>query len=102
MNPRALSLLSAGLSQTKIEGADPVVRAVQRAVRRQPSAHNICSHQKLLKCGQCALYAMVCMGKTRFGGTIWGEVVMMHGQKFPISMYFLRVPAYLPKGCTLH
>ena len=39
-----------------IEGAD---RAVRRAVRRQPRAHNICSHQKLLKRGQCALYAMV-------------------------------------------
>ena len=30
----------------------------------------------------------VCMGKTRFGGIIWGEVVMMH--VFPISMYFFR------------
>ena len=32
----------------------------------------------------------VCMSKTRFGGIIWGEVVMMHAQKFPISMYFFR------------
>ena len=45
---------------------------------------------------------LVCMGKTHFGRIIWGEVVIMHAQKFPISMYFLRVPAYLPKGCTLH
>ena len=36
---------------------------------------------------------LVCMGKTRFGGIIWGEVVMMHAQIFLISMYFLRVPA---------
>ena len=35
---------------------------------------------------------LVCMGKTRFGGIIWGEVVMMHAQKFPILMYFL--PTY--------
>ena len=41
------------------EGADRAVRAVRHAVRRQPGAHNICSHQKLLKRGQCALYAMV-------------------------------------------
>ena len=45
---------------------------------------------------------LVCMGKTRFRGIIWGELVMMHAQKFPISMCFLRVPACLPKGCTLH
>ena len=45
---------------------------------------------------------LVCMGKTRFGGIIWGKVVMMHAQKFPISIYFLRVPAYLLKGCTVH
>ena len=32
----------------------------------------------------------VCMGKTRFGGIIWGEVEMMHAQKFPISMYFFQ------------
>ena len=45
---------------------------------------------------------LVCMGETRFWGVIWGEVVMMHAQKFPISICFLCVPAYLPKGCTLH
>ena len=32
----------------------------------------------------------VCMGKTRFGGIMCGEVVMMHAPKFPISMYFFR------------
>ena len=60
-------------------------------------AHNICPHEKLLQRGQCTLYAMlacwvmllVCMGKTCFGGIIYGEVVMMHAQKFPLSMYFL-------------
>ena len=31
---------------------------------------------------------LVRMGKTRSGGIIWGEVVMMHTKKFPISMYF--------------
>ena len=45
---------------------------------------------------------LVCMGKTHFGGIIWGKVVMIHAQKIPISMYFLYVPAYLLKGCTLH
>ena len=29
---------------------------------------------------------LVCMGKARFGGIIWGEVVMIYAQKFPISM----------------
>ena len=54
-------------------------------------------------CTVCNRWVMllVCMGKTHFGGIIWGEVVMMHAQKFPISTYFLRVPAYLLKGCTL-
>ena len=52
-------------------------------------------------CNGCVML-LVCMGKTRFGGLIGGEVVMMHAERFPISMYFLRVPAYLPKGCTLH
>ena len=32
---------------------------------------------------------LVCMGKTRFGGIIWGEVVIMHAQKFSISLYFV-------------
>ena len=32
---------------------------------------------------------LVCLGERRFGGIIWGEVVMMYAQKFPISMYFL-------------
>ena len=45
---------------------------------------------------------LVCMGKTRFGGIVWGELVMMRTQKFHISMYFLRVPAYFLKGSTLH
>ena len=45
---------------------------------------------------------LVCMGKTHFGGITWGGVVMMHAQKLPISMYFLCILAYLPKGCTLH
>ena len=49
------------------------------------------------ECTVCNGWVMllVCMSKTRFGGIIWGGVVMMHAQKFPISMYFLRVPAYL-------
>ena len=43
----------------------------------------------------CTIYTgwmmlFVCMGKTRFGGITWGGVVMMHAQKFPISMYFFR------------
>ena len=43
-------------------------------------------------CAVCNGWVMplVCMGKTRFGGIIWGEVVMMHAQKLPISMYFFR------------
>ena len=45
---------------------------------------------KLLKRGQCV--PLVCMGKARFGGITWGEVVMMHAQNFPISRYFL--PTY--------
>ena len=55
-------------------------------------------------CTVCNVWVMllVRMGKTHLGVIIWGEVVMMHAQKFPISMYFLRVPAYLPKGCTLY
>ena len=42
-------------------------------------------------CTVCNGWVMlfVCMGKARFGGIIWGEVVMMHAQKFPISMYYL-------------
>ena len=35
---------------------------------------------------------LVCMGITHFGGIFLGELVMMHGQTFPISMYFL--PTY--------
>ena len=31
----------------------------------------------------------VCMGKTCFGGIIWGQVLMMHAQSASISMYFL-------------
>ena len=45
---------------------------------------------------------LVYMGKIRFGGIIWGEVVIVHAQKFAISIYFLRVPPYLLKGCRLH
>ena len=42
-------------------------------------------------CTMCNGWVMllVCGGKTRFGGIIWGEVVMMHAQTFSISMYFL-------------
>ena len=32
---------------------------------------------------------LLCMGKAHFGGIIWGEVVMMHAEKFSILMYFL-------------
>ena len=71
-------------------------------------ARTIYAHTKVAEtwpvCSVCNGWVMlwVCMGKTHFGGIIWGEVVIMHAQKFPISMYFLRVPACLPKGCTLH
>ena len=43
----------------------------------------------LLVCTVCNGWGMllVCMGKTHLGGIIWGEVVMMHAQNFPISMY---------------
>ena len=41
-------------------------------------------------CTVCNGWVMLlCVDKTRFGGIIWGEVVMMHAQKFSISMYFL-------------
>ena len=45
---------------------------------------------------------LVSMGKTHFGGIIWGEVVMMHAQKFPISMYFSASLPIFRKGvlCT--
>ena len=37
-------------------------------------------------CNGWVMLCWVCMGKTRFGGIIWGEMVMMRAQKFPISM----------------
>ena len=44
---------------------------------------------------------LVCMGKTRFGGIIWGEVVMMH-KSFPFQCIFSASLPTFRKGvhCT--
>ena len=85
------------------EGADRAVRAVRLSARHAQYMLTLKVAETWPVCTVCNGWVMllVCMGKTRFGGIIWGEVVMMHAQKFPISMYFLSAPAYLPKGCTL-
>ena len=57
--------------------------------------HTIYAHTK--SCSNVAsVHCMQWLGDAFgvFGGIIWGEVVMMHAQKFPISMYFLRIPAH--------
>ena len=87
------------------------VGIVNTKVARRARAGQTFPHMLTLKvaetwlvCTLCNGWVMllVCMGKTHFGGIIWGEVVMMHAQKFPVSMYFLCIPAYFRKAvhCT--
>ena len=84
-----------------IEGADRTVCEVWCAVRRQPGAHTIHAHNKVAKtwpvCIVCNGWVMlsVCMGKTRFGGIIWGEVVLMHCHLCVSSCVFLHMGMFL-------
>ena len=79
-------------------------RDKQRAVRKRPHMLALKVAETWPVCTVCNGWVMllVCMGKTRFGGIIWGEVVVMHAQKFPISTYYLSVPSNLPEGFALH